>query len=516
MNGADILIKTAVEAGVEVCFTNPGTTEMPLVTAIDRNGGVRTVLGLFEGVCTGAADGYGRLTGKPAMTILHLGQGFANGISQLHNAARAHTPLVNVVGEHPTWHRGAGSPACMNIEALTSSLPGWQRTCKKAEALSADMADAVAAAGEGQIASLIVPQDYQTAVLAPAAISRPQSSPGAVDEKAVMQARDVLRKMSSAVMLLGGKALRREGVMAAARIRAKTGCALFTESFPACWDRGAGKPLLSRTIHAPGEETRLPKYAGVVLAGMEEPVALFGRVGRESRILTKEQERVSLAGPEQDAAAALVALADALDAPGASRLPAGSMAELQRPALPEGALTVEKVCRTVAAVQPEGAIVVDESITSSSAYCPVSGTAPPHTFIALSGGSLGWGLSCSVGAAVACPDRPVIDLQGDGSAMYTIQALWTQAREGLNITTLIYSNRAYHAMQLGLIRSGVTSPGPVTRAVIELSRPAIEWVKLAPSLGVPAVSVSTAEELAHELRAALAEPGPHLIEMVLP
>ena len=515
MNGAELLIKTALASGIEVCFTNPGTTEMPLVLALDGVPGIRTILGLFEGVCTGAADGYGRMTGKPAMTLVHLGPGFANGVGNLHNARRARTPVLNLIGEHATWHRAVDPPLHMDIEALTAVVSGWHRTCGSVETISGDVTDAIIASLQGQISSLIVPHDHQLAESKGKVAALPAFSSRRADEGAVEKATMILRQRSRSLLMLGGRALSKNGLAAAARIKAVTGCDLFTETFPSCWERGAGLPVVERTLYQPGQSNTLREYPAVILAGMEEPVTFMGLKGFDSRILGKDQEKVSLAAPGQDVVGALERLADALSAPNGSRLPKGLLAEFQPPALPGGKLTVAKACQTLAALQPEGAIVVDEGITSSSAYLPVTQRVAAHTMFTIGGGSLGWGMPCAIGAAVACPDRPVIGFQGDGSTMYTVQALWTQAREALNITTLVLSNRSYHALQLNLDRFGITSPGPVAKAVTELERPSIGWVKIAQGLGVPAVSVATAEELAREIRIALAESGPHLIEMVL-
>ena len=515
MNGAQLLIKTAIASGIKVCFTNPGTTEMPLVMALEAVPGIRAMLGLFEGVCTGAADGYGRMLGKPAMTLVHLGPGFANGVSNLHNARRARTPVLNVIGNHSTWHRPVDPPLNMDIEGLAATVSSWHRSIRSPETLPRDLKEAISASLGGSIATLIVPDDLQLHEYH-AEVSAVSAAPlQRVDEKTVEDARKLLQHSSPTALMLGGRALSKNGLAACARIKAATGCDLFTETFPTCWDRGAGSPVVKRTPYQAGQATMVHKYKGVVLAGTEEPVMFVGHRDFDSKILKKEQQKVFLASPGQDSVEALERLAQAVGGPSCSRLPTGLIAELERPGLPKGSLSVEKVCQTVAAMQPEGAIIVDEGITSSAAYFPPSESVAPHTLLTISGGSLGWGMPCSIGAAVACPDRSVIDFQADGSGMYTVQSLWTQAREALNITTLVLSNRRYNALRSYLARCGVSSPGPVAMALTELDRPAIDWVGITRGMGVPAVSVETAEALARELRIALAEPGPHLIEMVL-
>jgi acetolactate synthase I/II/III large subunit len=516
MNGAELLVKAATASGIEVCFINPGTTEMLLVRALDTVAGIRTMLGLFEGVCTGAADGYGRVTGKPAMTLFHQGPGLANGIANLHNAQQAHTPIFNVIGDHATWHRAQNPAFHLDIEAVARPVSGWCRTIDSVENVSRDTAEAVTAALRGQIASLIAPQDYQadesrTDPLQP--FSKPVISLEKVSEDKIDKASALLRDLTPSAIMLGGKALGKRSLAAVARIKATTGCDLFTEIFPVCWDRGAGLPLVQRTPHLPGhKETH--KYRGVLLAGMEEPVTFSGWKGFESRILKKEQERISLAEQGQDVVEALERLADALAVYGGSRLPAGLIAEFSPPDVPTGELTAEKACLTVAALQPEGAIIVDEGITSTRGYYALTPRVAPHSVLMPGGTTIGWGMPCATGAAVASPDRPVINLEADGSAMFTVQSLWTQAREGLNVTTLIFANRSYNALRGQLVRDGIV-PGPIARSVIDLDRPSIDWTEVSRGLGVPAVSVNTAERLAREIGLALIEPGPHLIEMVL-
>ena len=514
MNGAELLVKTAITSGIKVCFVNPGTTEMLLVRALDAVPGIRTILGLFEGVCTGAADGYGRMTGKPAMTLFHQGPGLANGIANLHNAQQARTPLLNVVGDHATWHRAENPSFHLDIDALAATVSGWHRTIGSAGTVSRDLSEAVAAALHGQIATLIVPQDYQVAGSNGTVADPGRVSPEIVEQEIIERVAALLRRLSTSALMLGGKALGKSGLAAATRIKSVTGCDLFTEIFPVCWERGAGLPVVQRTAHLPGQQNML-KYQGVVLAGMEEPVTFSGWQGFDSRILGRKQEKVSLAAPEQDVVEALERLAEALGAPANSHLPAGLIADFQPPDLPLGELTAGKACLAVAAVQPEGAIIVDEGITSSWVYYPMTPRVAQHSILTPGGTTIGWGMPCAVGAALASPDRPVIALQADGSAMFTVQALWTQAREALNVTTLIFANRRYNALRNQLVRDGVTSPGPNARRAIELDSPTIDWVKVSRGLGVSAVSVDRAEDLARELRIALAEPGPHLIEMVL-
>jgi len=514
MNGAELLLKTAMEAGIEVCFTNAGTTEMPLVAAFDLVEKMRPVLGLFEGVCTGAADGYGRMMQKPALVLLHLGPGLGNGIANLHNARRAGTPIVNIIGDHATWHRSADAPLTMDIETLAATVSGWRRTVRNAQNLSQDMADAIAAAMQGQISSLIVPHDCQWTALPDQEVCKPSYLPASADHARIEEAARFLRAARKPLLILGGKALRRKGLIAASRISSATSCSLMSVTFPPYADRGAGLPVITKIPYFPEQAVAsLSPYDTIILAGAREPVAFFGYENGTSRLLNPDSRRLQIAVEGQDEAEALEILAEMLSAPSAETALRDHGAPLARPALPTGTLTAEKACTIVAALQPEGAIIVEEGITSAFSYYQQAANVPPHSFMTITGGAIGWGIPCATGAAIACPDRPVIALQADGSAMYTVQGLWTQAREGLNVTTLLCNNRSYFILQVEMMRAGQTA-GSKSSSLIDLSKPAIDWVQVSRGMGVPAVSVSTAESLAREIRKAFAEPGPHLIDML--
>lgn len=517
MNGADLLVKTAIALGVKVCFANPGTTEMPIVIALDLNPGIKAILGLFEGVCTGAADGYGRMLDKPAMTLLHLGPGFANGIANLHNARRAKSPVLNLIGEHALWHRDADPPLAMDIEGLAKTVSGWWRMSRSGQNLAVDFANALAAARLGQVATLIVPNDCQLAECEKQRVNPPDISYDPIDSNSIEAAAARLRKCPKVALMLGGRALRNPGLDAAARVKKSIGCDLFAPTLPGYMDHGVGLPPVERIPYFPEQATAvLSRYEVVLLAGVREPVTFFGYPGVRSRILSEEQERITLCTDRQNVVEALGQLADALGAPTHLTSEYNHFARPNRPAVPSGELTAEKTCLTLAALQPEHAIIIDEAVTTRSSYLPLSAGLPPHSILTVAGGSIGYGIPCATGAAIACPDRPVIDLQADGSALYTVQALWTQAREGLNVTTLICSNRSYRILQLEINRTGVASHGSNARALTELANPAIDWVKIAQGFGVTGTTVSRAEDLAQELGRALAEPGPHLIEMRLP
>jgi len=516
MNGAEFLVKTARRAGIEVCFANAGTTEIPIAMALDSEPGIKAVLGLFEGACTGAADGYGRMLDKPALTLLHLGVGLANGAANLHNARRGRAPIVNIIGEHATWHRPTDSPSSMDIESVASAVSKWCKTSESTKALSQDLAEAVAAARYGQISTLIVPHDHLLADCTGGEITEPQFSFEPVDSAAIDKAAQLLRAHNKTALIMSGRAVRRRCVQVAARVKAATGCDLITEHLPSYVERGAGLPDIIRIPYFPDAATELlSQYEAVVLVSTKEPVTFFGYSGVNSYLLREDQKKVAIATDRQDAAEVLEHLADALNAPLISKIPGNVLAKPGRPAIPHGELTPQNVCLTLTALQPENAVIIDEGITTSNPYYPLSAGLPQHSFLTTAGGSIGWGIPCSIGASIACPERPVITFQADGSAMYTVEALWTLAREALNVTTLICCNRSYNILKIELSRAGITSPGPQVSSLFDLDRPDINWVKLSEGMGVPAASVNSVEGLAKEFRKALSEPGPHLIEMMI-
>ncbi|MCB9138470.1 MAG: acetolactate synthase large subunit [Caldilineaceae bacterium] len=512
MNGAELLIRTARNEGVDVCFANPGTTELPLVAALEETPGMRSVLGLFEGVCTGAADGYARMTGKPALTLLHLGPGFANGVANLHNARRARTPLVNLIGDHASWHRAADPPLNMDIESLAGTVSGWQRNVAGPNDAGRDMAEAVAAATAGQIATLIVPHDFQEQAADNPLAGKVTFAYAPTDNAAVEAAAFFLRDAAGPVaVILGGRTLLAEGLRQAARIRAATGCDLLAETFAPRVDRAPDLPIAVRIPYFPEQAiSLLQRYRAFVLIEAREPVGFFGYAGVPGRFLHDDQERRSVGGNGQDALAVITGLADALDAPTSPPPP-------ERRSLPpveDGPLTVQNMGHILARHQPDNAIIINEGVTSGRAYGELANHAAPHTMLTLNGGSIGWGIPQAVGAAVACPDRPVIALQADGSGLYTVQGLWTQAREQLNVTTLIAANRRYQILEAEMDRAGmpVDASG---RGLTALDNPPVDWVSVAHGFGVPAARVETGQDLRHELLRSLAEPGPHLIEMTL-
>ncbi len=513
--GAFTLVDTALHAGVEVCFANPGTTELPIVAALDRVSGMRVVLGLFEGVCTGAADGWARMTGRPAATLLHLGPGLANGLANLHNARRARTPVVNWIGEHATHHRAFDAPLSSDIAALAGSV-GWTRAVKTAhEMAEASLAAVEAALGPpGRVATLILPADCQwepgptPLTETPLPVLREPPSP------ARREAVCLLRQGRGG-LLLGGNALTARGLRAAARVAAATGCAVWIETFPSCQECGCHLPSFPALPYPP-EKARaaLSNLTSLVLAGAREPVAFFGHPDQPSRFLPDGATPYMLADPDAgvDAARALQALGEELDAPAADTPP-----RAPHVFAPSGQpLSPEILCRAMAALTPEQAIVVNEAATTGLAWnAGYASTAAPHTMFFLTGGAIGQGLPNALGAALACPDRRVIAFQADGSGLYTVQALWSMAREGVDVTVVVCANRCYRVLQAELARTGIAEPGPKAQALTDLTRPVIDWATLAKGFGVPSCSVRTDGEFVAAFRRMLAESGPSLIEAVL-
>ena len=514
MNGAQALINTLVDGGVDVCFANPGTSEMHFVAALDTVPQMRGVLTLFEGIATGAADGYARIAGRPAAVLLHLGPGLGNGLANLHNARRARVPMVVVVGDHATYHKKYDAPLESDIDALAGSVSGWVHRTSDTADVAADTAEAIAETlANNQISTLILPAD--TSWTDGAGLGeespRPPKQPD-VDADAVETAAAVLRSDEPTVLLIGGDATRGAGLAAAARIAEATGTRWYCETFPTRLERGAGIPAVERIPYfAEAVVAQLEGTKHLILAGAASPVSFFAYPGKPSDLVPEGCSVHVLAGPT-GAAAALAALADDIT-PGTT----AAVAALSRPQLPTGALTAVSVADVVGALMPENAIVVDESNTSSVPLTAATAGAPAHDWLTLTGGAIGYGIPAAVGAAVAAPDRPVLCLESDGSAMYTISGLWTQARENLDVTTVIYNNGAYDILRLELQRVGAgATPGPKALDLLDISRPTMDFVKIAEGMGVPARRATTAEEFADALRAAFAEPGPHLVEAVVP
>lgn len=514
MNGAESLVRTLVSGGVRVCFTNPGTSEMHLVAALDHVEEMRCVLGLFEGVVTGAADGYARMAEKPACTLIHLGPGLANGIANLHNASRAQVPIINLVGQHPSYHLRYDAPLTSDIEGIARPVSKWLRTSSSASAVGRDAADAIVAArtAPGQIATLIVPTDVAwtdggSVAPIPALHKAPMPLTGTVDRAASM-----LKTGLPTALLLTGNALYGDGFMSAGRIAAATGAKLLAPYPITRVQRGAGAPPVQRIPYVPEQAMELLRqFRHLILVGAAAPVSYFAYPGKSSVLTPDECEIHALASHGEDYPGALDALAAALSLHKTEPL----VEKANRPAAPTGEITLPGLATAIAAVLPEGAIVVDEAMTSGRSIMAAAAGASPHDWLGNTGGSIGIAIPMAVGAAVACPNRRVLCLTADGSGMYTPQGLWTMAREGLNVTTVVFANRTYGVLQREFSGLGVGAPGPRAAALFDIGRPALDWVHLAKGMGVPACRVTSLDTFAKSLRESFESEGPTLIEVPL-
>ncbi|MBA5605034.1 acetolactate synthase large subunit [Duganella sp. FT3S] len=514
-NGAQAMLRTLINAGVNVCFTNPGTSEMHFVAALDGAPQMRAVLTLFEGVATGAADGYARMADKPASTLLHLGCGLGNGLANLHNARKGRVPIVNIVGDHATYHTQYDAQLQSDIETAARNVSSWVRTAQSTQALCQDVVEAVAAAKgpQGQVATLILPADVSWSDGAEALPAPPAAQPPRADDAVIDQIASVLKAGGKNALLLGGRALREPALLDAARIAAQSGARLYAEVFPTRMERGAGLPHVERIAY-------LAEMASVQLAGIENlilvdarsPVSFFAYPGKKSDLVPEGCKVHQLVLPTQDAVGSLNSLCQRMGAGPATPV----LQQALRPGRPRGKLTAPKVCKAIGHLLPENAIIVDEAQTSGTMLPMFTAGAPRHDVLALTGGAIGYGLPAAVGAAVACPERKVLALVGDGSAMYTLQALWTMAREKLNVVSVIFNNGSYGILNVELERVGAEKAGPKAKSQLDLKNPGLDFVQLAQGMGVPAVRATTAEQFNTALERALATPGPHLIEAVVP
>ncbi len=518
MNGADRLCDTLLGNGVDVCFANPGTSEMHFVAALDRRPEMRCVLGLFEGVVTAAADGYARMADKPAATLLHTGPGLANGLANLHNARRARTPMVNVVGDHAGYHLAYDAPLTSDIDSLARPMSHWLRRCTgPADVGPAAEAAIVAARTHPGVATLILPADSAWGEIADAGEVVPAAipAPRAVAEERIAAAAEALRRAGPrAGLLLANTGLRADALETAGRIAAATGAKLFSPVQIARIEAGLGRVPVTKIPYAIDLALKcLADLDVLVLVGGPEPVAFFAYPGKPSRLLPEGAPALPLAEPGEDIRGALLALAD--------RLGARAPLEVVRPAalegVAEGDLTDAALSRSVAMLMPEGAIVVDEGLTTARSVFDLLKGAPPHDYLMLTGGAIGMGPGAAAGAALASPGRKVVALQADGSGLYTVQGLWTQAREKLDVVTIVFSNRAYAILQREMRNVGVNDFGENARRMMQLDDPAIDWVSLANGFGVEGAAVETAEGFHAVLEYALSREGqgPFLIEAVM-
>ena len=508
--GADVLLHTLIANGIDTCFMNPGTSEMHFVSALDRVLAMRGILCLFEGVCSGAADGYARVTGKPAATLLHLGPGLANGLANFHNARKARVPIVNIVGEHSTAHLRYDAPLSANIENFARTVSDRVRTARSGHELGADISATIADAVQppGQVATLIVPADLSWspaegcgAVVAPSLRRMPSSA-------AISRAAELVRKPATA-LLLGGSALAPNALDAAARLSSATGVRVhIARNVPRIW---SGRGLYRPTQVPYFPEPALEMFAGtqnLILVEAKTPVSFFGYPNTPGCLVPDSCQISMLAGVEEDGAGALEALAHGYPSVVQPEDPAPSP-------VTEGPLTLDAIGAIVAAYLPENTLISEEMISSAAPVLDRLANAAPHERLPVTGGSIGQGLPVAVGAAVACPDRKVIALEADGSGMYTLQALWTMARENLDVLTVIFANRRYRILDIEMQRTGAYGFGPEAGKLIDIGAPDLDWPSLAAGMGVPASRATSAAEFAAQLRTAVREKGPRLIEALI-
>ena len=519
MNGAEKLVHTLLDGGVEVCFANPGTSEMHFVAALDRIARMRCVLGLHETVVTGAADGYYRIADKPAATLLHLGPGLANGLSNLHNARKARSAIVNIVGDHAVQHLALDAPLTSDIRGIAATMSDWVRTCPTVAQIGDDGAEAVRQADlrPGRIATLVLPADVAWSELPASAASSRRDAPVEVPREAHAEVSDpgrvlaALREGSSTLLLLGERAVRGAARTLAGQLASATGCGLLAEYFSARVERGAGRPIVPRLPYAVDPAlAALSKFRRIVLVGAKDPVAFFAYPDKPGRLAAEGSEILTLSVPGDDHEAILRELCSAVGVTGPAVLAGRATHGLQA-----GPLTLEGIARTLATVLPDQAIVVDESVTSGRGFDALTAHSAPHDWLTGCGGSIGYALPAAAGAAIAAPGRRVIALSGDGSGMYSLQALWTMARESLDVTSVIFANRAYSILRNELAAVGAGTPGVRATDMLTLDRPSLDWIELARGMGVPGTRVTDLASLAEALQRSFSGRGPSLVEVVL-
>ena len=517
MNGAQSLVRTLIGNDVNTCFANPGTSEMHFVAALDKTPEMRCILGLFEGVVTGAADGYGRMLDKPAATLLHLGPGLANGLSNLHNAKRANSPVVNVIGDHATYHRSYDAPLTSDIEGAARPFSDWVRTTGDADSVASDTAAAIGASlsNPGRIATLILPADAAWSELRKAQTEIPRATtviPEEISPAKTVAAAKLLRAEGTTAIILDARLTRDRELALAGQISIATGADLVVPTQSARISRGAGRVPVKRIPYGTDVGiAALKEYENIILIGPKAPVAFFAYPDKPSELLAPGTHVLELANESQDVVQALEALHAEVGAGGAELI-------LQQPVLhekPTGAITPEKIGHVLGTLLPENAIVVEEALTSGRTFLRDTQGSAPHDWLFGTGGSIGYALSSSVGAAIAAPNRKVVTLQADGSGLYMPQALWTQAREGLDIVTLVFANRKYQILRNEMQSVGADFSGPRAEALLDIGNPDIDWVAIGAGFGVPSVRVETMEELHTAFARALSAGGPRLIEILL-
>jgi acetolactate synthase-1/2/3 large subunit len=453
------------------------------------------------------------MKGTPASTLLHLGPGLANGLANLHNAKKAHSGIVNIVGQHAVYHIGYNAPLTSDIEGLARPMSAWVRTSPDAKSVAADGAAAIAAAKSSppQIATLILPADTAWNEADGIAEVAVESQRVSYSPQAVETAAKVLHgNGAQTLLLITGSALTEQGLALAQQIAGKTGCKVMGQTYHPRMARGRGRFSIDRIPYVIEQALPILKdFRHIVLVEANDPVAFFAYPNKPSMLKPEGCEVHRMTSWGENSVAALEALAGALGARPQDVKPQ-KLVELSKPT---GALTHASIAQAIAMAIPENAIVVDESITTGRGFFPPTAAAHPHDWLQNMGGSIGFSTPVATGAAVACPDRKVICMVGDGSAMYTIQSLWTQARENLHVTTIVFANRIYQILRGEFDGVGAGEPGQRALDMLKIDRPAIDFVALAKGMGVPGRAVTTVDELVKALAEAIPEKGPRLIEV---
>lgn len=512
MFAAESLVKTLINQGVEVCFTNPGTSEMHMVAALDRHPQLKSVLCLFEGVATGAADGYARMADKPACTLLHLGPGLANGLANLHNAKRAKVPVVNIVGEHARHHVKLDAPLTSDIDGFCAPVSRWTGTVETPSHISEMTVQAVQQSygPVPGIASLILPADCAWEADEPEALPKAKMPKREiVADEWIAHAARVLRAAKHPVLYLGDTALREDALHSAGKIAEAIGAEVYMETFGARIARGAGRVSAKRLPYFGEEAMEALKECDLLLiAGSKAPVSFFAYPDKPSKLTPNDAQTLLLGGPESDMSDALARLAAELNADTLPELPP----QAQSPEVnADQPLNPGFVGLSLLNHMPDDSIICDDATTSGMGVFPWLENGPRHDWLCLTGGAIGQGMPNAVGAAMACPDRKVFALCGDGAAAYTLQALWTQAREKQDIINVVFANHSYLVLNFELARVGAGDPGPAAQAMLDLSNPKMDWVQLGEGFGVKSVSTRTWGEFDAALENAVNTPGPHLI-----
>ena len=515
MNGAESLVTTLLEGDVNVCFSNPGTSEMHFVAALDKYTKMRSILCLFEGCATGAADGYFRMRRAPASTLLHLGPGLANGLANLHNAKKANSGIVNIVGEHALDHIKLNAPLTSDIEGIARPVSHWVKTSKSSKDIATDGAEAIkmARVNPGQIATLILPGD--TAWNEGGEVQKVylNTTLNKVPVDLIAGTAIALKEAKNPMILVGGAALEEKNLMQIAKIADKVNCPIKTDWFNARLDKGAGRINSVRIPYVVEKAVEvLKEFDTIIVIGARRPVAFFAYPNKPGVLTQDNTNFIELASLSDDITGMLEELSDKIGI--ANNVPT-TMSELKIPEIPSGPINPSSLGMVLGALIPENAIVVDESVTTGREFFAQTSGSLPHTWLNNCGGSIGFGMPVAIGAAVACPDQKVISLEGDGSAMYTVQSLWTMARENLDITVLIFANQSYKILKGELTNVGVTNPGKSALEMLSLKDPSLDWVSVSKGMGVDAVRVDTIENLVKYFKHGLKEKGPFLIEVML-